>query len=90
MLALEGVDAAYGMSQVLSDVALTVGAGEAVALLGRNGVGKTTLLRTIVGLHPASSGRIAFDDEQIAGSRRFGARGSASATFRKVAESFRI
>ncbi|HTW82896.1 MAG TPA: urea ABC transporter ATP-binding subunit UrtE [Candidatus Sulfotelmatobacter sp.] len=58
MLALEGVGAAYGLSQVLSDVALQVEAGEAVALLGRNGVGKTTLLRTIVGLHPASSGHV--------------------------------
>jgi urea transport system ATP-binding protein len=67
LLALEGVGAAYGMSQVLSDVALTVGAGEAVALLGRNGVGKTTLLRTIVGLHAANNGRIGFEDEQIAG-----------------------
>jgi urea transport system ATP-binding protein len=66
LLAVEGVGAAYGMSQVLSDIALTVGPGEAVALLGRNGVGKTTLLRTIVGLHPASSGRIGFGDDQIA------------------------
>jgi urea transport system ATP-binding protein len=65
LLALEGVGAAYGMSQVLSEIALTVEAGEAVALLGRNGVGKTTLLRTIVGLHPANSGRIAFDREPI-------------------------
>ncbi|MGP6157367.1 MAG: urea ABC transporter ATP-binding subunit UrtE [Vulcanimicrobiaceae bacterium] len=67
MLALEGVAAAYGMSQVLSGIALSVGAGEAVALLGRNGVGKTTLLRTIVGLHPASAGRITFRDAAIAG-----------------------
>ncbi len=65
MLALEGITASYGMSQVLSDVALRVEAGEAVALLGRNGVGKTTLLRTIVGLHPASGGTMAFDDASI-------------------------
>ncbi len=65
MLALEGIDAAYGMSQVLSGIALTVEAGEAVALLGRNGVGKTTLLRTIVGLHPASSGTMSFDRAPI-------------------------
>ena len=66
MLVLEGVGAAYGMSQVLSDIALTVAAGEAVALLGRNGVGKTTLLRTIVGLHPANNGHIAFGNDEIA------------------------
>ncbi len=65
MLVVEGVGAAYGMSQVLSEIALTVAAGEAVALLGRNGVGKTTLLRTIVGLHAANAGRIAFDDDDI-------------------------
>jgi urea transport system ATP-binding protein len=65
LLALDGIDAAYGMSQVLSGVALTVEAGEAVALLGRNGVGKTTLLRTIVGLHAATSGTMSFDRESI-------------------------
>jgi len=65
LLALDGVGAAYGMSSVLDGIAMTVGAGEAVALLGRNGVGKTTLLRTIVGLHPASRGTITFDDDEI-------------------------
>ena len=65
MLALDGVDAAYGMSQVLSEIALAVGAGEAVALLGRNGVGKTTLLRTIIGLHAVRGGSIAFCDEDV-------------------------
>jgi urea transport system ATP-binding protein len=65
LLALKGVGAAYGMSQVLSGIELTVGAGEAVALLGRNGVGKTTLLRTIVGLHSANTGTIAFGDDQV-------------------------
>jgi urea transport system ATP-binding protein len=67
MLALDGVDAAYGLSQVLSKIGLRVDAGEAVALLGRNGVGKTTLLRTIIGLHPASGGHISFDDHEITG-----------------------
>ena len=65
MLALENIGAAYGMSQVLNGIALTVGAGEAVALLGRNGVGKTTLLRTIIGVHPTGGGRISFDDKPI-------------------------
>ncbi len=65
MLTLEQVGAAYGNSPVLTGVQLEVGAGEAVTLLGRNGVGKTTLLRTIAGLHPATAGRIAFEGEDI-------------------------
>ncbi len=67
MLTLEDVDAAYGLSPVLSAIGMRVETGEAVALLGRNGVGKTTLLRTIIGLHPVTRGRIAFDDRQING-----------------------
>ena len=51
MLTLNDVSAAYGLSQVLSAIGLRIEAGESVALLGRNGVGKTTLLRTIIGLH---------------------------------------
>jgi urea transport system ATP-binding protein len=58
MLKVEQVDAAYGLSQVLWSVDLEVGAGEAAALLGRNGVGKSTLLRSILGLHPLSGGRV--------------------------------
>jgi urea transport system ATP-binding protein len=58
VLRVENVDAAYGMSQVLWGVDLSVGPGEAAALLGRNGVGKSTLLRTILGLHPISGGRV--------------------------------
>jgi urea transport system ATP-binding protein len=58
MLKVEQLDAAYGLSQVLWSVDLEVGAGEAAALLGRNGVGKSTLLRSILGLHPLSAGRV--------------------------------
>jgi urea transport system ATP-binding protein len=65
MLALNDVGAAYGRSPVLSAIGLRVDAGEAVALLGRNGVGKTTLLRTIIGLHAAAAGQIAFDERPI-------------------------
>jgi len=65
MLALNDVSAAYGLSPVLAEIALRVDAGEAVALLGRNGVGKTTLLRTIIGLHATGGGRIAFDERAI-------------------------
>ena len=65
MLTLEEVGASYGISPVLTSVRIEIGAGEAVALLGRNGVGKTTLLRTIAGLHPVSSGNIIFGGEQV-------------------------
>jgi len=58
MLKVEQLDAAYGLSQVLWGVDLEIGAGEAAALLGRNGVGKSTLLRSILGLHPLSGGRV--------------------------------
>lgn len=71
LLALETVTAAYGMSQVLNGVDMEVGAGEAVTLLGRNGVGKTTLLRAIVGLHRLSSGRLKFNDEDVSGLSAF-------------------
>jgi urea transport system ATP-binding protein len=65
VLALKDVGAAYGMSQVLNGIELSVGSGEAVALLGRNGVGKTTLLRTIVGLHAANAGSLSLDNEDV-------------------------
>lgn len=66
MLTLDAVSAAYGLSPVLSAIGMRIDAGESVALLGRNGVGKTTLLRTIIGLHATGGGRIAFDDKPIA------------------------
>lgn len=65
MLTLEKIGAAYGMSPVLTAVDLEIGAGEAVTLLGRNGVGKTTLLRTIAGLHRISAGRLIFEGNDV-------------------------
>jgi len=65
LLSLTAVSAAYGKSPVLRGVDLTVGPGESVSLLGRNGVGKTTLLRTIVGHHPATSGSIIFLGDDV-------------------------
>lgn len=65
MLELVDVQAGYGKIKVLRGVNLRVETGESVALLGRNGVGKTTTLRTIMGLLTASSGRIAFDGEDL-------------------------
>ena len=71
MLKLEGVGSAYGASQVLWDVNLSVAPGEAVTLLGRNGVGKTTLLRTIVGVHPLKGGTISFEGTPVGSSAAY-------------------
>jgi ABC-type branched-subunit amino acid transport system ATPase component len=57
MLELDGLCGGYGQAAVVRDVTLTVGAGETVAVLGRNGTGKTTLLRTVFGLADRQGGR---------------------------------
>jgi urea ABC transporter ATP-binding protein UrtE len=65
MLKLEDVRSGYGQTVVLHGLSLEVAPGETKVLLGRNGVGKTTLLRTIMGLVPAQSGSIVLDDTDI-------------------------
>jgi branched-chain amino acid transport system ATP-binding protein len=65
MLAVEDIHTYYGESHVLHGVSLGVGRGEAVALLGRNGVGKTTLIRSIVGFTPPRTGVIRFQTHEI-------------------------
>src|SRR5215831_14042875 len=65
MLSISALDVAYGQSQVLWGVDLEVRAGELVCLMGRNGVGKTTLLKTAIGLLPARGGRVMFDGADI-------------------------
>jgi len=67
ILAAAGVDTFYGTSHILQGVHLEVGEGEVVALLGRNGVGKTTTLRSIMGLSPPKRGSIRFHGKEIAG-----------------------
>nr|WP_282572218.1 ABC transporter ATP-binding protein [Roseomonas acroporae] len=64
---VEGLQAGYGHSAVLFDVSLAVGAGEVVTLLGRNGMGKTTTVRAIMGLNPPRGGTVAFLGAPIAG-----------------------
>jgi branched-chain amino acid transport system ATP-binding protein len=65
MLEVERLDTAYGASQVLFGLSFQIGAGETVALLGRNGMGKTTTVRSIMGLTPASRGSIRFRGKPI-------------------------
>jgi len=67
LLKLDKVTACYGQSQVLDNVDPGVPAGAAVALIGRNGVGKSTLLRTIIGTHSLSGGSIQFRGEDVSG-----------------------
>jgi branched-chain amino acid transport system ATP-binding protein len=67
MLRVEGLQAAYGASRVLFDVSLHVGPGEFVTLMGRNGMGKTTTIRTIMGLLPASGGSVQFEGADVTG-----------------------
>jgi branched-chain amino acid transport system ATP-binding protein len=67
LLQLSGVETCYGLSQVLFGVALEIGAGEMVTLMGRNGMGKTTTVRSIMGLTPARGGSIRFAGNEIRG-----------------------
>ncbi len=67
MLTLDGVNTYYGKSHILHGVSLEVRPGEVVGLLGRNGVGKSTTLKTIMGIVRPSGGRIVFEGRDIAG-----------------------
>ena len=67
LLALEGVSAAYGAARVLFGVSLEVEAGEVAVLLGRNGAGKSTTLRSVMGLVPSLRGSVRLDGRELAG-----------------------
>ena len=65
MLQVTDIETYYGRSQVLFGVSLKVDAGEVIAVMGRNGMGKTTLVRSILGLTPPKSGSIRFEDVEL-------------------------
>src|SRR3989442_14047874 len=65
MLELSDVHTYYGASHVLQGVTLTVGPGEIVTILGRNGMGKTTLIRSIIGFTPPRRGRVGFKGDDV-------------------------
>jgi branched-chain amino acid transport system ATP-binding protein len=67
MLRVEHLAASYGPAQVLFDINFEVGAGEVVTLLGRNGMGKTTTIRTVMGLVAARAGAVSFDGVSLIG-----------------------
>jgi len=64
-LRVNGLNAAYGRAHILHDVALEIGVGQAIALLGRNGAGKSTTFRAILGLVANRSGDVFFDGERV-------------------------
>ncbi len=65
LLEIAEIKTFYGQSQILFGMALAVNAGEVVTLMGRNGMGKTTTIRSVMGLTPAREGRIVFDGREI-------------------------
>ncbi len=67
LLTVDAIDTFYGRSQVLFGMSLAIKAGEVVTLMGRNGMGKTTTIRSIMGLTPASRGHIRFRNAEIRG-----------------------
>jgi branched-chain amino acid transport system ATP-binding protein len=71
ILELQEIDTYYGQSHVLQGISLNIDEGEVVSLLGRNGVGKTTTLRSIMGLTPPRRGSIRFQGQEIAGKTPF-------------------
>ena len=71
LLAISGLEAGYGEAQVLFGVDLAVAAGEVVSLMGRNGMGKTTTVRALMGLLPVTAGEILFDGRLMAGAPPF-------------------
>jgi len=71
MLEVEGIHTFYGLSHILFGVSLTVEPGEVVCLLGRNGAGKSTTMRSIMGLTPPKRGSIKFKEEDITGKQPY-------------------
>ncbi|SDC36230.1 ABC transporter ATP-binding protein [Belnapia rosea] len=71
MLQVSGVSAYYGRAHILDGVTLDVGAGEVVVLLGRNGAGKSTTMKAIMGLVPPAAGSVRFQGAEIAGQEPF-------------------
>jgi branched-chain amino acid transport system ATP-binding protein len=66
-LEVDGIHTSYGLSQVLFGVTFSVEPGQVVALIGRNGVGKTTTMRSVIGLTPPRRGRVSFEGKDITG-----------------------
>src|ERR1043165_3127152 len=66
LLDVERIETRYGLSQVLFGISLAISPGEMVTLMGRNGMGKTTTVRSVMGLTPCMKGSIRFDGREVA------------------------
>ncbi|MCQ4327115.1 urea ABC transporter ATP-binding subunit UrtE [Stutzerimonas stutzeri] len=71
MLTIKHLDVFYGDSQVLHDIGFELAPGESLAIMGRNGMGKTTLLKSLIGLLPARSGSIELEGRELLGCRSY-------------------
>jgi branched-chain amino acid transport system ATP-binding protein len=71
MLDVKSIHTFYGLSHILFDVSITVPKGEVVGLLGRNGAGKSTTMRSIMGLTPPKEGKVTFKGEDVTGVKSF-------------------
>ncbi len=71
MLKVTNLNAYYGESHVIRNVSFEVGEGETVAIMGRNGMGKTTLLKSLIGIHPAKSGSVVVNNSELVAAKSF-------------------
>jgi urea transport system ATP-binding protein len=71
MLSVENLHVSYGDSPVIRGIGFKIAEGETVAVMGRNGMGKTTLLKSLIGLLPARSGRIALNDTDLSAQKSY-------------------
>ena len=85
MFQIENLNAGYGESQVLRDVSFGVAPRESVAVMGRNGMGKTTLLKALIGMLPARSGSIRLEGRELAGLESYQRVRSGLASCRRAA-----
>nr|WP_299333161.1 ABC transporter ATP-binding protein [Haloplanus sp.] len=65
VLALDGIDVSYGSTPILRNIDLSIEAGETVGIMGRNGVGKTTLMKTVIGLLSPTEGTVTYQGEDV-------------------------
>ena len=85
MLTVEQINVFYGDSHTIRDASLEVGQNESVAVIGRNGMGKTTLLRALIGMIPTKSGSIKLDGKELSVGRATSESKAAWRSCRKVA-----
>jgi urea transport system ATP-binding protein len=71
MLAIQNLNVFYGESHILHDLSFELTAGETIAVMGRNGMGKTTLLKSLIGMIPARSGEISLGGRNLAGTKSY-------------------